>query len=149
MSRQSARRLPWFPLSLLGLLVVVAIVHAVAGVALPGHLAAPIVAVATMLIFFVTGLSLSWRSVCSAAGWWRLVLPLMLVCYGLWPGFFWLISGILVRFDLIDNAVAGAGVASSLLGWAVLAVLPTTITSCVAMTSLARGNVAGCRSRLR
>ena len=133
------KRLPLFPIALLALLGCVALTHALSGVALPTTIASPVVAVATMVIFFVTGLALPWRSVLAVAHWWRLVVPLLLLCYGLWPLAFFMVVwlGQFFAFGFFDLGVQDA------LGWAVLVVLPTTITSCVAMTALAYGNVAG------
>lgn len=88
--------------------------------------------VAVFLLFFLNGLRLPRAEVRRGAGHWRLLVPLLAWCFGVW-------------------ALAGKGMAMGTdawlpatvaLGFLYLGVLPSTVQSATAYSSLAGGNVA-------
>lgn len=83
-------------------------------------------------IFFLHGIGLSTESLVHGASRWRLHLLVQLCTFALFP-LWWLVL----------NAAFGHLVPPDLmLGFFYLAVLPSTVSSSVAMTAMARGNVA-------
>ena len=87
---------------------------------------------AVFLLFFLNGLRLPRSEVRRGAGHWRLLVPLIVWCFGVW-------------------ALAGKGMAVIAEGWLpatialgflYLGVLPSTVQSATAYSSLAGGNVA-------
>ncbi|RZL08573.1 MAG: bile acid:sodium symporter [Rubrivivax sp.] len=83
-------------------------------------------------IFFLHGIGLSTESLVHGASRWRLHLLVQLCTFGLFP-LWWLVL----------NAAFGRFIPHDLmLGFFYLAVLPSTVSSSVAMTAMARGNVA-------
>lgn len=84
------------------------------------------------LLFFLHGMGLSTASLVEGATRWRLHVLVQACTYLVFP-VWWLVL----------NAVLGRWVPADLvLGFFYLAVLPSTVSSSVAMTALARGNVA-------
>ncbi|MGA9521521.1 MAG: bile acid:sodium symporter family protein [Myxococcaceae bacterium] len=84
------------------------------------------------LVFFLHGIGLSTESLKAGLSRWKLHLLVQLFTFGVFP-LLWLISDVLV----------GRWVPPALrLGFFYLCALPSTVSSSVAMTALARGNVA-------
>lgn len=83
-------------------------------------------------IFFLHGLSLSTESLREGASRWRLHLLVQLCTYAAFPLWWLALDTVLGRYIPHDLQ----------LGFFYLAVLPSTVSSSVAMTGLARGNVA-------
>ncbi len=83
------------------------------------------------LVFFLTGLGLSSAALRDGALKWRVHLLVQLSTYALFPLLWWLFMALFSRWLPQDLA----------LGFAYLCALPSTISSSVAMTVLARGNV--------
>ena len=88
--------------------------------------------VGIFVIFFLHGMGLSTESLLHGASRWRLHLLVQLCTYALFP-LWWL---------ALKLAVGRFVPHELLLGFFYLAVLPSTVSSSVAMTSVARGNVA-------
>lgn len=84
------------------------------------------------LIFFLHGMGLSTDSLKHGASRWKLHLMVQLSTFALFPLWWLLLNALVGRFIPHDL----------LLGFFYLAVLPSTVSSSVAMTALARGNVA-------
>jgi sodium/bile acid cotransporter 7 len=88
--------------------------------------------IGVFLIFFLHGMGLSTDSLLHGASRWKLHLMVQLSTFALFP-LWWLVLNFAVgRFIPHDL----------LLGFFYLAVLPSTVSSSVAMTALAKGNVA-------
>ena len=88
--------------------------------------------VGIFLIFFLHGMGLSTESLLSGASRWRLHLLVQLCTYAFFPLWWWAL-----------DAAFGQWVPPDLrLGFFYLAVLPSTVSSSVAMTALAKGDVA-------
>lgn len=87
--------------------------------------------IAVGMIFYLNGAGLSFPAMRSGALHWRLHLVVQLATFALFPLIGWALY------------VAGAGVfpAALVLGFFYLCALPSTVSSSVAMTSAARGNV--------
>ncbi len=83
------------------------------------------------LVFFLTGLGLSSAALRDGAMKWRVHLLVQLSTYALFPLLWWAFMALFSRWLPQDLA----------LGFAYLCALPSTISSSVAMTVLARGNV--------
>ncbi len=83
------------------------------------------------LVFFLTGLGLSTAALRDGALKWRVHLLVQLATYALFPLLWWGFTALLGRWLPPDLA----------LGFAYLCALPSTISSSVAMTVLAKGNV--------
>ncbi|UXH79858.1 bile acid:sodium symporter family protein [Roseateles amylovorans] len=83
------------------------------------------------LVFFLTGLGLSTAALRDGALKWRIHLLVQLCTYALFPLLWWGFTALFGRWLPPDLA----------LGFAYLCALPSTISSSVAMTVLARGNV--------
>ncbi|MBB3196587.1 bile acid:sodium symporter family protein [Roseateles terrae] len=83
------------------------------------------------LVFFLTGLGLSSAALRDGALKWRVHLLVQLSTYALFPLLWWAFMALFSRWLPQDLA----------LGFAYLCALPSTISSSVAMTVLARGNV--------
>lgn len=83
------------------------------------------------LVFFLTGLGLSSAALRDGAMKWRVHLLVQLSTYALFPLLWWAFMALFGRWLPQDLA----------LGFAYLCALPSTISSSVAMTVLARGNV--------
>lgn len=118
-----------FLLLLLGAVLVAAL--------LPAHGSAAealqwIVAAAIALLFFLYGAKLSPAAVASGLLHWRLQLVVFLCTYAVFP-----LLGLLVT-----HLLSGHIPADLLLGVLFLSLLPSTVQSSIAFTSIARGNVA-------
>ena len=85
------------------------------------------------LIFFLHGVALSFSALRAGALNWRLHLLVQLCTFLFFP-----LLGLLVMFTLGDHLSPGLK-----LGFYFLCALPSTVSSSVAMTAAARGNVAG------
>ncbi|MBL9202675.1 MAG: bile acid:sodium symporter [Opitutaceae bacterium] len=86
-----------------------------------------------MIAFYVYGLTLSFAALKGGALNWRLHLAVQAATFGLFP---------LIAF--VALSVAGERLSPDLaLGFVYLCALPSTISSAVALTAVARGNVAG------
>lgn len=85
---------------------------------------------AIMLLFFLQGAKLSREQILAGAGNWRLQLAVPMVTFLIFPG---LGLGI-ASLGLLAGSIAG--------GMLFLTLLPSTVQSSVAFTSIARGNVA-------
>ncbi|MET0517764.1 MAG: bile acid:sodium symporter family protein [Burkholderiaceae bacterium] len=83
------------------------------------------------LIFFLTGLGLSMHELRGGLMRWRVHLVVQLSTYALFPLLWWGLTGLLGHWLPPDLA----------LGFAYLCALPSTVSSSVAMTAIARGNV--------
>lgn len=88
--------------------------------------------VGIFVIFFLHGMGLSTESLLNGASRWRLHLLVQVCTFALFPLWWVLLNLAVGRFMPHDL----------LLGFFYLAVLPSTVSSSVAMTSLAKGNVA-------
>jgi hypothetical protein len=88
--------------------------------------------IGVFLIFFLHGMSLSTDSLKHGALRWKLHLMVQLSTFALFP-LWWLLLNTLVGHFIPQDL---------LLGFFYLAVLPSTVSSSVAMTAMARGNVA-------
>lgn len=88
--------------------------------------------IGVFLLFFLHGMGLSTDSLKKGAAQWRLHLLVQLCTYVLFPLWWALWAGVLGRAVPHDL----------LMGFFYLAVLPSTVSSSVAMTAMARGNVA-------
>jgi sodium/bile acid cotransporter 7 len=84
------------------------------------------------LVFFLNGLSLPFAALRAGTVLWRLHLVVQLATYGLFPLIGLVLVFVLGHAGLEDNLV---------LGMFYLCVLPSTVSSSVAMTAAARGNV--------
>jgi len=83
-------------------------------------------------VFFLHGMGLSTDSLKQGASRWRLHLVVQACTFVVFPLWWWLLSRVLGGYVSHDL----------LLGFFYLAVLPSTVSSSVTMTGLARGNVA-------
>lgn len=126
----SLLRKNWFVISLLAAIALGAAVPRVGEILNP---AGALSAGAVVAIFLLSGLSLPTEKLSTGLRAWRLHA----VCWG----FVFLICP--AWFALTGRAVAAATDDRLLLGVVALGVLPTTISSCVVLTSAARGNTAG------
>jgi sodium/bile acid cotransporter 7 len=88
--------------------------------------------VGVFLLFFLHGMGLSTDSLKTGASRWKLHLLVQSCTYVLFPVWWALLAGLLGRWVPRDL----------LMGFFYLAVLPSTVSSSVAMTALARGHVA-------
>ena len=88
--------------------------------------------VGIFLIFFLHGMGLSTESLKHGASRWKLHLVVQISTFALFPLWWLLLNALVGRFIPHDL----------LLGFFYLAVLPSTVSSSVAMTAMARGNVA-------
>lgn len=85
---------------------------------------------AIILLFFLQGAKLSREAIINGASAWRLHLAVLLFTFGIFP-----LLGIgLSSLPLLDPTMAG--------GMLFLTLLPSTVQSSIAFTSIARGNVA-------
>jgi sodium/bile acid cotransporter 7 len=85
------------------------------------------------MVFLLYGLTLSWERVRAGALNWRLHLVVLCATFVVYPALVWAVG-----------ALAGSLVGDDFkLGFFYLSASPSTISSSVAMTSIARGNVAG------
>lgn len=92
-----------------------------------------VTAIGVALVFLLSGAGLSTERLKAGAANWRLHLFVQLFTFGLFP-----LVGLLVTFAL------GRVLPHELvLGYFYLCALPSTVSSSIAMTALARGNVAG------
>ena len=83
-----------------------------------------------VLLFFLHGAKLSREAALAGAGHWRLHAAVLFATFALFP----LLGLALARIPRVDPLVAG--------GFLFLTLLPSTVQSSVAFTSIARGNVA-------
>ena len=83
-------------------------------------------------LFFLHGLGMSTQSLRHGASQWKLHLLVQVCTYVFFPLWWWVLSRLLGRF--ISHEL--------LMGFFFLAVLPSTVSSSVAMTAMARGHVA-------
>jgi sodium/bile acid cotransporter 7 len=88
--------------------------------------------VGIFLIFFLHGMGLSPASLAHGASRWKLHLLVQVCTFAAFPLWWWVLDAAFGRFVPPDLR----------LGFFYLAVLPSTVSSSVAMTALARGNVA-------
>lgn len=88
--------------------------------------------IGVFVIFFLHGMGLSTESLLHGASRWKLHLLVQLCTYAMFPLWWWVLQSMFGRFIPHDL----------LLGFFYLAALPSTVSSSVAMTGLARGNVA-------
>ena len=88
--------------------------------------------IGVLLIFFLHGMGLSTDSLKHGASRWKLHLMVQFSTFALFPLWWLLLNALVGRFIPHDL----------LLGFFYLAVLPSTVSSSVAMTAMARGNVA-------
>ncbi|MFG2161715.1 bile acid:sodium symporter family protein [Streptomyces olivaceus] len=123
------RRVDWYILALLGTVGLAAVLPAEGKSA---DAVGTATTVAIGLLFFVYGARLSPQAAFSGLRNWRLHLPILGVTFLLFP-----VLGLVVT--ALPTSVLGAELATGLL---FLCVLPSTVQSAVAFTSLARGNVA-------
>lgn len=121
-----------FVLAMLGAVVAAALYAPLGTSTGPLHLA-QITGAGVALVFFFSGAALSPASLRAGAANWRLHLFVQLCTYGLFP----LLGAALGTFARPWLA------ADMLTGFFYLCALSSTISSSIAMTSLARGNVAG------
>jgi len=129
----------WF---LIALGAVIGLAYLAPGV--PGRLGAAAAVIRTgaiLGVFAIGGLTLPTRTLRNALGHGRLHLYIQGFNLGLIPVLFWGLRGLLLRGGMQQDLADG---------FVILACVPTTIASCVAMTAMARGNVAGaiCNSTL-
>lgn len=89
--------------------------------------------VAIALIFFMSGLDLPMRKAVAGMTNWRLHLVIQAFSFILFPLIYWI--AIRPFGDAMPEGL--------LIGFCILVVLPTTVTSCVVFTRLANGNAAG------
>lgn len=85
---------------------------------------------AVMLLFFLQGAKLSRAQIMAGAGNWRLHIAVFAVTFGLFP----LFGLVMSATGLLDPIIA--------VGILFLTLLPSTVQSSIAFTSIARGNVA-------
>jgi sodium/bile acid cotransporter 7 len=126
----SLLRKNWFVISLLAAITLGATAPRVGEILNP---AGVLSAGAVVAIFLLSGLSLPTEKLTAGVRAWRLHA----VCWG----FIFVICP--AWFALTGRAVTAVTDDRLLLGVVALGVLPTTISSCVALTSVARGNTAG------
>lgn len=128
----SSLRIDGFMLGMLGAVVLGALYPAIGASGGVLHLQT-VTTVGVSLVFLLSGAGLSTERLRAGAANWRLHLLVQLSTYGLFP----LIGLALTR-------LAAPWLPAELLsGFFFLCVLPSTISTSIAMTSLARGNVAG------
>jgi sodium/bile acid cotransporter 7 len=87
--------------------------------------------IAVGLLFFLHGAALSPREIRHGAGQWRLHLFIMIVTFGIFP----------VLTYVIGLGLSGRLPPELLLGFIYLGALPSAVSSSIAFTSMARGNV--------
>ncbi len=85
-----------------------------------------------LMIFFLTGLNLQTTEVLGGVACWRVHLAVQLFIYGIFP----LVSWILIQpfREMFGNEL--------LMGYILLIILPTTVTSCVVFTELSGGDTS-------
>lgn len=99
-----------------------------------GPMHADVVAnVGIFLVFFLHGLGLSPERMKAGVTRWRLHLLVQGFTYGVFPLLWWVLNALVGRWIPADLS----------LGFLYLCAVPSTISSSVAMTGIARGNVAG------
>ncbi|GHC72072.1 bile acid:sodium symporter family protein [Streptomyces cinnamoneus] len=98
----------------------------------PAHAVDIATQVAVGLLFFLYGARLTPQAAAAGLRHWRLHLPILLFTFAVFP-----LLGLAVR--QLPTAVLGAELATGVL---FLCLLPSTVQSAVAFTSMARGNVA-------
>ncbi|MFS8200406.1 bile acid:sodium symporter family protein [Streptomyces sp. CWNU-52B] len=128
-NRTLSSRVDWYVLALLATIGLAAVLPAEGGSA---DVVGATTTVAIGLLFFVYGARLSPQAAFSGLRHWRLHLPILCVTFVVFPA-------LGLAFTALPSAVLGAELATGLL---FLCVLPSTVQSAVAFTSLARGNVA-------
>lgn len=120
----------WFMLSLLGAVLLASLFPALGKSG--GLLHLDLISNAGVaLIFFLTGLGLSLHELRGGLLRWRVHLLVQLCTFALFPLLWWGFAALFSRWLPTDLA----------LGFAYLCALPSTISSSVAMTAIARGNV--------
>lgn len=88
------------------------------------------------LILFLQGLSLAWERVKSGAGNWRLHVVIQLFTFVIFP-----VTGVMM--DAVAPGIWSAEPAAIRAGFLYLCVLPSTVSTSVVLTAVARGNTAG------
>jgi sodium/bile acid cotransporter 7 len=125
-------RVDWFLWAIFGAVGLAALAPGVGRTGGPIH-AEVITKYGVMAAFFVYGLTLAFAALKGGALNWRLHLAVQAVTFILFPALAWALL-----------QVAGARLSPPLaLGFVYLCALPSTISSAVALTAVARGNVAG------
>lgn len=126
------RRMDWFLPAMAGAVVLAALAPAVGATGGPLHVET-VTKVGVMVAFFVYGLTLSFAALTGGAMNWRLHLAVQMGTFLIFP-----IAG----FGLVK--VAAPWMSADLrFGFIYLCALPSTISSSVALTAVARGNVPG------
>lgn len=123
-------RKEWFMLSLMGCVLLASVWPALGQAGGPLHLE-QVSTWGVALVFFLTGLGLSTGALRDGLLRWRVHLLVQLCTFALFPLLWWLLYRLLGRWVAPELA----------LGFAYLCALPSTISSSVAMTVMARGNV--------
>ena len=132
MSAPLKRRVDWFLPAMAGAVVLAALAPAVGATGGPLHVET-VTKVGVMIAFFVYGLTLSFAALTGGAMNWRLHLAVQMGTFLIFP-----IAG----FGLVK--VAALWMSADLrFGFIYLCALPSTISSSVALTAVARGNVPG------
>ncbi|WP_318202346.1 bile acid:sodium symporter family protein [Streptomyces sp. SCL15-4] len=127
--RGLARRVDWYIVALFGAIGIAALVPAEDTAA---EAVSWLTKLAIGLLFFLYGARLSPQAALDGVRHWRLHLPVLALTFAAFP-----LLGLAAR--LLPDAALGAELTAGVL---FLAVLPSTVQSSIALTSLARGNVA-------
>ncbi|MCG0068402.1 bile acid:sodium symporter [Streptomyces tricolor] len=127
--RRLARRVDWYIVALFGAIGVAALVPAEREAA---EAVSWLTRIAIGLLFFLYGARLSPQAALDGVRHWRLHLPVLALTFAAFP-----LLGLAA--ELLPDRVLGAELTAGVL---FLAVLPSTVQSSIAFTSLARGNVA-------
>ncbi|KOG91015.1 bile acid:sodium symporter family protein [Streptomyces varsoviensis] len=122
-------RVDWYIVALLGTVGLAALLPADGT---PAEALGIATKVAVGLLFFLYGVRLSPQAALGGLAHWRLHLPILLCTFALFP-----LLGLALR--QLPESVLGAEQATGIL---FLCLLPSTVQSSVALTSMARGNVA-------
>lgn len=129
--RQQAGAVDWFLMGMVGAVLLASLLPDLGRTG--GWLHLDVVGdVGVFLIFFLHGMGLSPSNLLHGASRWKLHLMVQLSTFVLFP-LWWFALNLLVGRHIPHDL---------LMGFFYLAVLPSTVSSSVAMTSLARGNVA-------
>ncbi|MFF9521828.1 bile acid:sodium symporter family protein [Streptomyces achromogenes] len=127
--RGLARRVDWYIVALFGAIGIAALVPAEDTAA---EAVSWLTRLAIGLLFFLYGARLSPQAALDGVRHWRLHLPVLALTFAVFP-----LLGLAAR--LLPDGLLGAELTAGVL---FLAVLPSTVQSSIALTSLARGNVA-------